>query len=90
MVAETVNIRIGPSEQVAYMVAWTYRGQRELIDCDSERLAGSIAALLSESGRTEVTVMEVPYAPDPEMAKRVWKRIAARIAAEGVERAVFA
>ena len=89
MVAETVNIRIKP-DRVAYMVAWTYRGQRELIDCDSEHLAGTIAVLLRESGREDVAVTQVPYEHDPEMAKRVWKRIAARIAAEGVERAVFA
>lgn len=90
MVTETVNIHLGPStERVAYMVAWTYRGRRELIDCDSEHLAGTIAALLAESGRTEVTVMEVPYEHDPAMAKRVWKRLSERIAAEGVEMAVF-
>lgn len=90
VVAETVNIRVRPAEElVAYMVAWTYRGRRELIDCDSAQLAGTIAAMLAESGRTEVTVMEVAYEPDPEMARRAWKRITERIAAEGVEMAVF-
>lgn len=86
--AETVNIRIKPA-LVAYMVTWTYRGQRELIDCNSEQLAGTIAILLRESGREDVTVDEVPYEPDPEMAKRVRKRIAERLANEGVEMAVF-
>lgn len=76
-------------EAVAYMVAWTYRGRRELIDCDSEHLAGTIAAMLVESGRTDVTVTRVPYQPDPEMAKRVYQRIAERLAVEGVEMAVF-
>lgn len=74
---------------IAYMVAWTHLGKRELIDCDSQLLAGTIAVLLRESGREDVSVMEVPYEPDPEMAQRVWARIQARIAAEGVEMAVF-
>lgn len=88
MVAETINIRIKP-DRVAYMIAWTYRGRRELIDCDSEHLAGTIAILLRESGREDVTVSETPYEPDPEMAKRVFKRITDRLAVEGVEMAVF-
>ena len=74
---------------MAYMVAWRYGGRRHLIDCDSEHIAGMIAILLRESGRDDVTVTEVPYEPDPEMAKRVRKRIAERLANEGVEMAVF-
>lgn len=77
------------TERMVYMVTWSYRGKRELIDCDSRELAGTIAVLLSESGRDNVMVTEVPYEPDPEMAKRVWKRIAERMATEGVEMAVF-
>lgn len=86
MVAETVNIRIGT---VAYVVTWTYRGRRELIDCDSDHMAGTIAMLLRESGREDVAVTQVPYERDPERAARVRKRIAERLAVEGVEMAVF-
>jgi hypothetical protein len=32
---------------------------------------------------------DVPYEHDPELAYRVWKRIAERIATEGVAMAVF-
>lgn len=75
---------------VCYMVTWTWFGRRHLIDCDTADLAGTIALLLSETGRQDVTVMEVPYEPpDPEMAARVRRRIAERLAAEGVEMAVF-
>lgn len=88
MVAETVNIRIQPAG-VAYMVTWTYRGQRELIDCDSEHLAGTIAVLLRESGREDVAVTQVPYERDPERAARVRKRIAERLAGDGVDMGVF-
>lgn len=78
------------AEMVAYMVAWTYQNRRHLIDCDSQRLAGLIAALMSEAGRADVTVMEVPYEPDPEMAARVKCRIQDRIAGQGVDMAAFA
>ena len=88
MSAETVNIRIKPA-CIAYMVTWTYRERRELIDCDSEHLAGTIAVLLRESGREDVAVTQVPYERDPEMTKRVFKRITDRLAVEGVELAVF-
>lgn len=67
------------AEMVAYMVAWTYQNRRHLIDCDSQRLAGLIAALMSEAGRSDVTVMEVPYEEDAEMKARIWARVQARI-----------
>lgn len=57
------------------MVTWTYRGHRELIDCDSEQLAGTIAVLLAEASRESVAVSEVEYEPDPEMKGRIWERL---------------
>ena len=77
-------------EQLAYMVAWTYRGERRLVDFDSESMANAFTVLLAEAnGRTDISVLRVPYQRDPEMAKRVFRRITEKIATEGVEMAVF-
>lgn len=78
------------TEAVAYMVAWTYLGVRRLVDFDSESTVNAFTLLLAEApGREDIQVSRVPYQRDPEMAKRVWKRLAERIATEGVEMAVF-
>lgn len=66
----------------AYMVFWTWHGDRRFIDFDDESMACAFALMLAEAGREDISVSAQEYRPDPERAERIRKRINERLAYE--------
>lgn len=64
----------------AYIVTWTWAGERFLLDVNTKGLASVLGIVLAESGRQDVHMDQVEDAPaaDPERQARIWARVKAR------------
>lgn len=61
-----------------FAVAWTFKGERYLLDVQTSGLAAVAGILLSETGRTDVTVSEQEFELDEATQKRIRERVFAR------------
>lgn len=62
----------------AYVVTWTWDGERHAVDVDSERLASVLSLVLAECQREDVTVVEIEGPASPDMRLRVWAALQSR------------
>ena len=62
----------------AFVITWTWNGERYAVDADSERMAGVLALVLAECQRGDVTVVEIEGPATPDMRLRVWAALQAR------------
>lgn len=61
-----------------FAVAWTFKGERYLLDVQTSGLAAVAGILLSETGRTDVTVSEQEFELDAATQKRIRERVFAK------------
>ena len=61
-----------------WMVAWTHQRQRYVLDVDTSGMAAVVGILLTETGRTGVTVNERPWELDEATQKRIRERVFAK------------
>jgi hypothetical protein len=59
-------------------IAWTHKGERYLLDVDTSGVAAVVGILLSETGRTDVKVIEREFEIDPDTQERIRTRVFAR------------
>ena len=62
----------------AYLVAWTWDGERHEVDVDTERMASVLCLVLAECQRGDVMVTEIEGPASPDMRLRVWAALQAR------------
>lgn len=64
----------------AYIITWERYSLPYNIDVNSEEAARAIAIQLAELGRSNIRLTFVEYDEDPELKRRIWARVQARIA----------
>ena len=62
----------------AFVVAWTWDGERHAVDVDTERMASVLVLVLAECQREDVTVVEIEGPASPDIRLRVWAALQAR------------
>lgn len=62
----------------AFVITWTWAGERHAVDVDSERLASVLSLVLAECQRGDVMVTEIEGPASPDMRLRVWAALQAR------------